>query len=283
MSSPDNPMSWIMSIEPLTGANYPKWREKINTGLVIFEIDKAITNKRPVEPTLLEIPDDLGADAKAEREKQNSKLRGCYEIEKINWDRSNHKCIMVIKDRISEGIRGAILKCETVVEYLEKVESQFTGSSKLQVESQFTGSSKAYASSLIKTLISEKYTGDGVRYHILKMSNAAARLKPLDLAIKDGFLIYLIFNSLPKEFETFELNYNSMNDKWTLEKFIAMYVQEEERIQRNNDDVDSINMAKHHQTRKNFPPKPYAPKKEDKEKAMSTSSNQHVDKDQCMW
>jgi hypothetical protein len=30
---------------------------------------------------------------------------------------------MVIKERISEGIRGAIPKCETVVEYLEKVES----------------------------------------------------------------------------------------------------------------------------------------------------------------
>jgi hypothetical protein len=56
------------------------------------------------------------------------------------------------------------------------------------------------------------------------MSNVAARLKPLDLAIKDGFLIYLIFNSLPKEFEPFEVNYNSMNDKWTLENFIAMCV-----------------------------------------------------------
>jgi hypothetical protein len=42
-------------------------------------------------------------------------------------------------------------------------------------------------------------------------------------------------------------------------------------------------MAKHHQKRKNFPPKPYAPKKEDKGKAVSTSSNQPVDKDQCMW
>jgi hypothetical protein len=42
--------------------------------LALFEIDKAITDKRPVEPTLLDIPDDLGADAKAEREKQNSKL-----------------------------------------------------------------------------------------------------------------------------------------------------------------------------------------------------------------
>jgi hypothetical protein len=120
---------------------------------------------------------------------------------------------MVIKERISEGIRGAILDCETAVEYLEKVESQFTGYS------------KTYASSLIKRLISEKYTCGGVRDHILRMSNVAARLNPLDLAIKNGFIIYLIFNSLPKEFETFEVNYNSMNDKWTLEKFIAMCVQ----------------------------------------------------------
>jgi hypothetical protein len=48
------------------------------------------------------------------------------------------------------------------VEYLEKVESQFTGSS------------KAYVSSLIKRLISEKYTGGDVRDHILRMSNVAA-------------------------------------------------------------------------------------------------------------
>jgi molybdopterin converting factor small subunit len=152
------------------------------------------------------------------------------------------------------------------VEYLEKVESQFTGCS------------KAYASSLIKMLVSEKYTGGDVRGHILRMSNVAAKLKPLDLAIKDGFLIYLIFNSLPKEFKIFEVNYNSMNDKWTLKKFIAMCVQEKERIKRNNDGVDSINMAKHHQKRKNFPLK-----KEDKERVVSTSSNQPVDKDQCKW
>jgi hypothetical protein len=59
-------MSWIMFIEPLTRANYPQWREKINMGLALFDIDKAITYKRPVEPTLLDIPNDLGADAKDE-------------------------------------------------------------------------------------------------------------------------------------------------------------------------------------------------------------------------
>jgi hypothetical protein len=79
----------------------------------------------------------------------------------------------------------AIPECETVVEYLEKVESQITDFS------------KAYASSLIKTLVPEKYTGGCVRSHILRMSNVDARLKPFDLAINDGFLIYLIFNPLP--------------------------------------------------------------------------------------
>jgi hypothetical protein len=78
-------------------------------------------------------------------------------------------------------------------------------------------------------------------------------MKPLDLAIKDSFLNYLIFNSLPKEFKTFEVNYNSMNDKWALKKFISMCVQKEKMIKRNNGGVDSVNMAKHHQKRKNPP------------------------------
>jgi hypothetical protein len=34
-------------------------------GLALFEIDKAIMNKRPIKPTLLDIPKDLGVDAKA--------------------------------------------------------------------------------------------------------------------------------------------------------------------------------------------------------------------------
>jgi hypothetical protein len=88
----------------------------------------------------------------------------------------------------------------------------------------------------------------------------------------------LIFNSLLKEFETFEVNYNSMNEKWILEKFIAMCVQEAERIKHNNSGVDNVNMAKHYQKRKNF-----APKKEDKGKVVSTSSDHPVDKDQWKW
>ena len=103
---------------------------------------------------------------------------------------------MVAKSTISDAIRGSIPDCDTATEYLKKVESQFTGSS------------KAYASTLIKKLFNKKYTGGGIREHILKMSNTASKLKPMDLGLKDKFLIYLVFASLPKEYETFVVNYN---------------------------------------------------------------------------
>jgi hypothetical protein len=54
---------------------------------------------------------------------------------------------MVIKGSIENPIRDSIPECTTTTEYLKKVESQFTGSS------------KAYASTLIKKLVNKKYFG----------------------------------------------------------------------------------------------------------------------------
>ena len=117
------------------------------------------------------------------------------------------------------------------------------------MESQFTGSSKAYASTLVKKLINDKYSGGGIREHILKMSNTASKLKPMDLGLKDEFLIHLIFASLPKEYETFVVNYNLQPDKWDIEKLIAMCVQEEERLKSSHGDF--VNHVKENK-RKNF-------------------------------
>jgi hypothetical protein len=44
-----------------------------------------------------------------------------------------------------------------------------------------------------------RYTGGGIREHILKMSNTTSKLKPMDMGLKDEFLIQLIFASLPKK------------------------------------------------------------------------------------
>ena len=62
----------------------------------------------------------------------------------------------------------------------------------------------------------------------------ASKLKLMDLALKDEFLIHLIFASLPKEFDTFVVNYNIQPKKWDMERLIAMCVQEEKRMKAAN-------------------------------------------------
>jgi hypothetical protein len=53
-------------------------------GLALFEIDKAITDKRPVKPTPEVIPNDATPEVKTHKEKENTKLMECYQIDKIN-------------------------------------------------------------------------------------------------------------------------------------------------------------------------------------------------------
>jgi hypothetical protein len=121
-----------------------------------------------------------------------------YDLEHKKWVTTNMKCLVVIKNTIEPAIVSSILECDTVTKYLDKIKSQFTGSS------------KTYATQLIKQLVIERYSGggSGIREHILRMSNLASKLKPMDLALKDEFLIHLIFASLPKKFDTFVVNYN---------------------------------------------------------------------------
>ncbi|XP_066391935.1 uncharacterized protein [Miscanthus floridulus] len=160
-----------------------------------------------------------------------------YDLDRAKWDSSNCKCLMVIKASIEDPIRGSIPECTTTTEYIKKVESQFTGSS------------KAYASTLIKKLVNEKYTGGGISEHILKMSNTTSKFKPMDMGLKDEFLVHLIFASLPKEYETFVVNYNLQPDKWDIEKLIAMCVPEEKRLKSSHG--DSVNHVKENK-KKNF-------------------------------
>jgi hypothetical protein len=93
------------------------------------------------------------------------------------------------------------------------------------------------------------YTGGGIREHILRMNNQASKLKPMDLALKEEFFTYLVFASLPKEYDTFVVNYNKQPEKWNLEKLMAMCAQEDDRIKVAN--CGTINYVKDNK-KKNF-------------------------------
>jgi hypothetical protein len=166
-----------------------------------MEIDLALTADAPKEPEKPVLRDGETAHAFATRERDFAPIRMAYDLERAKWDASNRKCLMIIKSSIKEAIRRGIPDCETGKEYLKKVESQFTGSS------------KTYANTIIKKLVTEKYSfGSGVQEHIQKMSNMTSKLKTIDMGLKDEFLVHLVMSSLPKEFEPFEINYNSQSE-----------------------------------------------------------------------
>ena len=53
-----------------------------------------------------------------------------YHLKHRKWVTTNKKCMVVIKNTIEPIIVVSILECDTITEYLERIKSQFTGSSK---------------------------------------------------------------------------------------------------------------------------------------------------------
>ena len=53
-----------------------------------------------------------------------------YDLEHGKWVTTNKKYLAVIKNTIESTIVGSILECDMITEYLDRIKSQFTGSSK---------------------------------------------------------------------------------------------------------------------------------------------------------
>jgi hypothetical protein len=122
------------------------------------------------------------------------------------------------------------------------------------VDVQHSHHTKTYASTTIGNLVSMKYTGGGVRDHILKMSNMNGKLAETGMVLPAEFFVHLVFKSLPQEFSAFEVNYNTILDKWDIHKLIAMCVQEEDRLKdQNGGSVNYVNHSKKQVQKKNFP------------------------------
>ncbi|CAI8585868.1 unnamed protein product [Vicia faba] len=64
----------------------------------------------------------------------------------------------------------------------------------------------------------------------VKMTNTIPRLKYLGMAVEDSFMVQFIVNSLPFEYGAFQINYNTMKDKWGVNELIRKLIQEENRI-----------------------------------------------------
>ena len=90
---------------------------------------------------------------------------------------------------------------------------------------------KSLTSKLMAKITTMKCDGSkGMQYHIIDMTNIATRLKSLGLAVEDSFLVQFILNSLPPEYGPFQINYNTIKDKWDVNELAGRLVQEETRL-----------------------------------------------------
>ena len=62
------------------------------------------------------------------------------------------------------------------------------------------------------------------------MTNIASRLKTLGMAVDDSFLVQFILNSLPSEYGAFQINYNTIKDKWDVNELTGKLIQKENRL-----------------------------------------------------
>ncbi|KAK1668155.1 hypothetical protein QYE76_056314 [Lolium multiflorum] len=247
-------MSCIKDVPTLRGDNYTEWRKKVDFAFVCAEVDWVVDTLQLIKHADPVRDDTDNDDAWAKKKRDHAPVEMSYTLESRKWQTANKKCMAFIKNTIENAIVGSIEECASVGEYLEKIKSHFTGSS------------KTYATQLLKQLVAEKYSGGahGIREHILRMSNLAAKLKPIDadLELKHALLVHLVMASLPQHFDNFVVNYNMNPAKWDIEKTIAMCVQEWDMLKAQNG--GSINYVKDNkkrpftQSNNGSPSKPYA-------------------------
>ena len=231
---------YLKSIEPLNGTNYPSWYKDVNVAIAVCEYDLALRQNKPAEPA------DPNGDRTA--------------IEK--WERSDRMANMIIKNTITPAICGAIPD-------KDKDGNDLSAKAYLaKVEENFKSSSKTYASTLIMKMLTSQYDGQsGIREHIMSMCDMANKLKTLDMAISDGFLVHFIMTSLPVQYSPFKISYNTQKATWSMAELISYCVEEEER-QKAERMKDAVNMVSERFGRVSMSNTP-------KHQAESGSSRQH--------
>ncbi|XP_075103776.1 uncharacterized protein LOC107791994 [Nicotiana tabacum] len=122
---------------------------------------------------------------------------------------------------IANNIKRTIPQTESAREYLKFVEKHF----------------RSADNSLVGTLMAElttmKFDGSrSMQNHIIEMTNIVARLQTLGMKVDDSFLVQFILNSLPREYGSFQINYNTIKDKWNVNELSSMLTQEESRLKK---------------------------------------------------
>ena len=116
---------------------------------------------------------------------------------------------------VANNIKTALPKTKVAKEFMKFVEEH----------SQTID--KSLAETLMANLTTMKFDGScSMHEHVIEMTNIAARLKTLGIKVDEFFLVQFILNSLPPEqYGSFQMNYNTIKDKWNVNELVSMLVQ----------------------------------------------------------
>jgi len=200
-----------MSVPVFNGLNFSDWSEQVQFHLGVLDLDTVFHVEKPAAIT----------DASSTEEKTHYKV----------WERSNRLSLMFMRMSIANNIKSALPKTESATEFMKFVEER----------SQTAD--KSLVGTLMSTLTTMKFDGSRTMHeHVIEMTNIAARLKSLGMVVDESFLVQFILNSLPSEYGPFQMNYNTMKDKWNVHELHSMLVQEETRLKNHgNHSVHYVN------------------------------------------
>jgi hypothetical protein len=199
VSVPVSLHSHASSVPMFNGLNFSDWCEQIQFHLGVLDLDLSLQSEKPTA-----ITDTSSDDDKTFHDA---------------WERSNRLSLMFMRMSVANNIKSTLPKTESAKEFLKLVEER----------SQTVD--KSLAGTLMATLTTMKFDGSrSMHEHVIEMSNIAARLKSLGMNVDENFLVQFIINSLPPEYGPFQMNYNTMKDKWNVNELHSMLVQEETRL-----------------------------------------------------
>ncbi|XP_016547227.2 uncharacterized protein LOC107847471 [Capsicum annuum] len=199
-------------IEQTFSSKTNNWCEQIKFHFGVLDLDVALYSEKPTTIN----------EASSDEEKSYYK----------NWDRSNILGLMFMRMNIAGNIKTTLPKTESAKELLKLVE-----------ESSQTAD-KSLVVTLIGNLTTMKFDGSRTMHeYVIEIINIAARLKSLGIEVEQNFLVQFIINSLSSKYGPFQMNYNTIKDKWNVRELHGMLVQEETRLK--NQGTHSINCVNH--------------------------------------
>lgn len=103
------------------------------------------------------------------------------------------------------------------------------------LKNAFKSADKSLAAKLMVELTIMRYDGSRtMNDHVIKMTNLTTKSRNLGMNLDDSFVVQFVLNSLPTQYGPFQINNNTIKDKWDINEMQSKLVEEECRLNKQN-------------------------------------------------